>query len=125
MGLMFECEIPGRVGILKNNKKLIRVRGRIIPISSDRFKAWEKQAMYYVLSAKPAGQISVPIRLECEFHFMNRKSLPDLSNCYQGVEDLLQKACVIVNDSQVESHAGSARLISGSEKTVVRIFEYE
>ena len=47
---------------------------------------------------------------------VRKKTLGDTSNLYQGPEDCLQKARIIVNDEQICSHDGSRRLpIEGTE----------
>lgn len=61
--------------------------------------------------------IKGPIRVQFTFYFSNfytkknqkNKKLPDLSNLYELPQDAMQKASVIENDSQIESHDGSRR----------------
>ena len=49
-----------------------------------------------------------------------RKTLPDLSNLYQGPEDALQKAGILENDSLIHSHDLSRRI--PGDKNSITIF---
>ena len=108
--ILFECVIPGRPGILKNSKKIIVVRGRRIPVPSDRYNLWEKVASLYVYRLRPVTVIDFPVNLQAVFYFKNHAHEPDLSNSYQGIEDILAKQGVLKNDKLIYSHDGSRKV---------------
>lgn len=51
--------------------------------------------------------------------------LPDLSNLYELPQDSLQKAGILLNDTQVESHDLSRRLYSDSSRLDIFILKYD
>lgn len=118
--ILFHCVIPGRTRILKNNKKLIRLRGsgRMIPVSSDRYKKWELFASLFIARARKNPTIDFPVNLKIIFYFKDHQHEPDLSNAYQGVEDVLQKCDVIKNDKLVYSHDGSRKVFGSAVESV-------
>lgn len=60
----------------------------------------------------PSAPISAPVSLRLVFYgpWGPDDRIPDLSNLYQAVEDLLEEQGVLENDTQVSSHAGSCRV---------------
>lgn len=52
-------------------------------------------------------------------------TLPDLSNLYELPQDCLQRCGVIYNDSQIESHDLSRRLVGPKNKLEIFILRYE
>jgi Holliday junction resolvase RusA-like endonuclease len=64
-----------------------------------------------------------PVNLKAQFYFGNRKNEPDLSNLYQGIEDVLQKAGVIQNDKQIVSHDGSRKIFGESARVEIELTE--
>lgn len=124
--ILFKAVLEGRCGIKKNGKKIYRAGKRLIIASSDNYKAWERTAALQLLQTKAQTQfvlpVSCPINLACRFHFPNHQGEADLSNLYQGIEDLLEKLEIIENDKQIYSHNGSAKLFgSESFKTEIEI----
>lgn len=82
----------------------------------------------YGLKKPIEGKIWVLMR----FHYKNTKKgkprldVADLSNLYQGPEDCLQKAGIIVDDKQIESHDGSRRVLgSADNKLEILIMRYD
>ncbi len=65
--------------------------------------------------------IDEPLFAFFEFHFLNRRSLPDTSNCIEGPQDLLESLGVYRNDQLIE-HLEAVRLIGSKPKTIVRLF---
>lgn len=53
------------------------------------------------------------------------KKIPDLSNLYQGPEDLLQKAKIIEDDHLIFSHDGSRRIYSPKNFIEITLFKFE
>lgn len=125
--LLFHAKIPGRVVVKKNGtqRKYSFKRRRTITCASDKYMEWESRA-HWILRQKRLGMpsISCNIMLLCFFNFSSRRSLPDLSNCYGGPEDALQKAGVVVNDRQVKSHDGSRIRLCDEDSVEIFVFEY-
>jgi Holliday junction resolvase RusA-like endonuclease len=125
--ILFQVVIPGRARILKNSKKLVRPRGsrRMIPVSSDRYKRWELFAQMFIARAFRGKSIDFPVNVEMKFFFKDHQHEPDLSNLYQGVEDILQKCGVLVNDKFIYSHDGSAKVFGdGAERVEVTVKKF-
>ena len=118
--VLFSCTIPGRSRILKNSKRLVRNRktGRMFPIASDIYKRWEIYAAMFIRRAKTDPTIDYPVTVSMRFYFKDHAHEPDLSNLYQGVEDLLQKEGVITNDKLIYSHDGSRKVFGDKNERV-------
>jgi len=124
MKLLFECELPGRVGIKKNSKRLAQVRGRPMMFSSKQYLAWRRSALIHLKQIKTRRllTISCPLMAEYSFHFKDRRSESDVSNCIEGPADLLQEASIIENDKQIVS-LSARKVFDGTEKTVIKLYE--
>lgn len=122
--VLFKAVLEGRVGIKKNGKQISHRRGRIFVRTSENYKNWEGKARLQLLQSKAKSfcpmPIQTPVNLQCRFHFPNHQGEPDLSNLYQGIEDLLQEIGVIENDKFIYSHDGSKKIF-GSNRFFVEI----
>jgi len=122
--VLFKAELLGRVGIKKNGKRIYQRHGRIGITTSDNYKAWAKSAALQLLQSKTetlaALPISEPINLKCVFHFPNHHGEADLSNLFQGIEDLLEELGIIKNDKLIYSLDGS-RKVFGSKEFITQI----
>ena len=58
--ILFRCIIPGRVGIKKNNRRIISNYGRRFLLCSEHFLNWEMEAKHYVKQAM-VNLVDVPI----------------------------------------------------------------
>lgn len=125
--ILFTCVIPGRPGILKNSKKICRMRdGRTFLKSSDKYAIWEQMALEHVKAQGMADKINFPVNLSCKFYFTNKKWEPDLSNCYQGIEDVLQKTGVLLDDCWVYGHDGSRKIFGArNDRIEITITKFE
>lgn len=125
LNLVFSVEIPGRVGIKKNNRRIYRAGGRTVSSPSSKFKSWESRSMPSVLKARQEFYEFLPIKEKVfayyEFHFKNNQGLPDVSNCIEGPQDLLESLGVIENDKLIE-HLEARRFVGSKPKTVVKFF---
>jgi Holliday junction resolvase RusA-like endonuclease len=124
---LFKCVIPGRARILKNGKSIKKnfVTGKRFIGKSDRYARWEVFAKIFIYRSKPpAKPINFPVILKLTLYLKNHQHEPDLSNAYQGVEDILQKCGVIVNDRLIGGHDGSRKIIDPNEpeRVVVELF---
>ena len=89
--------IPGQTISKKNSKRICR--GRLL--SSVAFLAWEKTALQELQYQRiPAWSGSYPVELRVFFYRKDRSKF-DLSNMIEGVQDVLQKANVLIDDSMV------------------------
>jgi len=119
--ILFEVIIPGRVGIKKNGKQIV-MRG-LYPklISSPRYLAWADKAKdYYKQAYVHAMPIAEKLHAEYTFHFKNHQAEPDVSNCIEGPQDLLEACGVIHNDKQIISLT-ARKVFDGTEKTTLRL----
>jgi Holliday junction resolvase RusA-like endonuclease len=122
---VFEVEIPGKVGIKKNSRQLFQAGSRKVSAPSKRYKAWESGAFPSVLRARAEFRESLPIDQPIfayfEFHFLNRRGLPDTSNCIEGPQDLLQSLGIFTNDQLIE-HLEAVRIVGSKPKTIIKLF---
>jgi Holliday junction resolvase RusA-like endonuclease len=123
---LFCAEIPGRVGIKKNSRRLAVIRGKPMSFSSKAFSAWERIALYHLKQTKTrcSSILTGGLHASYTFHFKNRASEPDVSNCIEGIQDCLQAASIIENDKQIIS-LDAQKLFTGVEKTVVELYAAE
>ena len=124
--VLFKCKIKTtKHGSKKNRKRIYRNRrtGRLFIGQEAATKSTLDQLLSRLQIEKLKSRIDT---IECDiqakiiFYFPqsvyftkkgHRSSkIADLSNLYQGVEDALQKAKIIKNDSQICSHDGSKRV---------------
>lgn len=117
--ILFKARLLGRVGIKKNGRRLFVSRyGKPGFATSENYQTFHKSASLQLLQAKTLSHypmpIQGPINLSCTFHFPDHRGEADLSNLYQGIEDILQEIGIIENDKYIYSHNGS-RKIFGSE----------
>ncbi len=122
---LYQCTIPGRAGIKKNSKRIVRNGRRTFAVPSDTYKAWESKACTYVKRAMIGMQlpITVPVNMRAIFYFENHAHEPDLSNLYQGIEDVLEKCGVILNDKLIYGHDGSRKMFGEESRVEIKLQE--
>jgi len=113
---LFDATIHGVPRILKNRKTFISKERKdgskfstVIP-NKPAEKAIEEM-LEGLLPFVPSKPVTGPIR--ARFLFIGPwkpGNEPDLSNLYQLPEDVMQKAGIIEDDQQIESHDGSRRV---------------
>lgn len=123
---LFSAEIPGKVGIKKNSRRLAVIKGKPMSFASSAFKAWERVALFHLKQTKTrrSSTLSGALHASYAFYFKNRASEPDVSNCIEGVQDCLQAASVIENDKQIVS-LDAKKIFDGTEKTIVELYAAE
>lgn len=99
--ILFQVTIPGRPRILKNHKKLIRVKGRTIPISSDIYRKWAIFAAMFIRRAKKCPTIDFPVIAEATFYLKNHQHEFDVGNGAEGLWDILEDEEVLKNDKLI------------------------
>ncbi len=129
--ILFKCrfKVP-RHASKKNEKEPGISRNHIYIRQKAKSRYAEQRMLHSLFIEKLKQRIDQPIEndisIKFTFYFpetiyytkknQRSKKLPDLSNLYQLPEDVLQKAKIILNDTQIENHDGSRRLpISGTE----------
>ena len=112
-------------GSKKNNKRIFRnhATGRQFIGSESKTKFLESQLVSCLMRERFKSRtdlIECDVNAQIIFHFPRSvfftkaghrsTKVGDISNLYQSVEDALQKAQIIKNDSLIESHDGSRRV---------------
>ena len=116
--------IPGRVMVKKNSKQISKRGGRIFVRSSNQFTRWEAIASLELRKQFKGNPFEQELEAHFEFHFANKQSEPDASNCIEGPQDCLQKAGIIKNDKQIKKVVAE-KLFGGEPKTVIHLYTYE
>ena len=91
--------IPGQVIAKKNSQRVVKL-GRVRAIRpSKAYDAWEEVALQELQYKRiPEWRGTYPVELRV-FFFRKTKAKFDLSNMLEGVQDVLQKSGIIVDDS--------------------------
>ncbi len=98
--------------VKKNSRTIIRVGHRLIPGKSPKLKRAETILTNRLMRLKPKNPITGPIGAHMTFWFPDSvftakstgemsKKMPDLSNLLELPQDCMQKAGIILNDSQI------------------------
>lgn len=92
-----------------------RKYGRQVMLPSDQYIEWEEQAIAQTLVikaqlARVGVQTPLAGLLSIEAHIYRQTAAGDANGYYQAIGDMLQKAEIIMNDSQIEDWDGSRRL---------------
>lgn len=118
---LFKATIPGRPYIKKNGAKVYRTGQTRRLIYSRNYIQWETLAKTKIALAKKDCATPLPLKgplnLKAVFYFENHSGEPDLSACYEGLQDVLQKMGIIENDKQIYGHNGSTKVF-GKEPRV-------
>lgn len=138
-GCLFYVKMEVASHISKKNSRPIlknRKTGRMFIGKSGRLNQAENLMLLILRSQRNSQKITESIKsdvsLVCRFYFNDyyakaghrRKNLPDLSNLYEIVQDQLQKAEIIENDTLICSHDGSRRMPSPDDKNYLEIAIY-
>lgn len=123
--VLFHIKIPVPFhGIKKNNKQIAfnRSKGKSFIRSNDKAlfaKKWLNQKLFSERLKQKLDTIQEDVVAEFVFYFpeskfftkkgLRSKTLPDLSNLYENVQDCLQEAKVIENDTNIVNHGNSHR----------------
>jgi Holliday junction resolvase RusA-like endonuclease len=139
--LILHCKIPvERHFIKKNNRNIMynsRTKKPFLGKSTDLVRA-ENHLIWEMRSAALKANIMQPISFDvwCVFLFhyprheyftkigARKKTLGDLSNHYQIIEDCLEKAGILDNDNLIQAHDWSRILVSTEMAIEIFIFNY-
>jgi Holliday junction resolvase RusA-like endonuclease len=125
--ILFKCTIPGRVAIKKNSlqRRYSFAKQRTVTMASDRYLDWAEMASLHIRQAmRGARTIVVPVNIKMLFYFLNHSSEADLSNLYQGPEDILQEMGVIKNDKLIYGHDGSRKIFGSNPRVEIEITRF-
>ncbi len=125
MSLLFEVECFGRASVKKNTQRVIGYGRKRRVIYSPQYMMWANAAKLACFRAH-MGQKPIEGLVEAHFTFTfkNHQSESDLSNCLEGIQDVMQTTGVIKDDKQIRAIV--AEKVFGGEPSVhVRLFEYE
>ncbi len=90
-------EIPGNAIAKKNSQNAITMGRRNIIVPSKAYKKWEKMATAWLSGAGLVYTGTYPAVMTF-YHYRKTLAKFDLSNMFEGVQDLLQKLEVIEED---------------------------
>lgn len=122
--VLFRCEIPGRPIVKKNTQRVYGVGKSRRAVYSSKYLRWRDIALLEMRKAWDSfDPIEVKVNAKMVFCFKNMRSEPDLSNLYEGPQDVLQMAGVLKDDRLIYSHNGSTKLFGGAELTVIELTE--
>lgn len=82
------------------------MRPKINMLQSEAYEKYEAEACRQIALLWPRDPINGPITVKC-IYYLQTVRVPDLLNLEASTHDILEKAGVIVNDSQVKSTDGS------------------
>jgi Holliday junction resolvase RusA-like endonuclease len=122
--ILFECIIPGRPGIKKNSKQILfnKRTGRRFIKSSDRYEAWELEIAPIISRAKKDILINFPINLSVKVYLKNHQWEGDLSNYLEGIQDLMQKCEIYVDDKLIHGLDDCRKIFDDpKERTEIKI----
>lgn len=116
----YEYFIPLHPRVLKNSKQIVPIGGkgpgarvRHVPIPSKAANRFMVAAakLFYAMRL-PSRPIDVPMNLRMVFYgpWDATNVLPDMSNLYQALEDVMQRVRIIEDDTLVDNHDGSRRV---------------
>lgn len=80
----------------KNSQEIIFKNGHPLLIQSKRYLQFERDCAYFL--KRYARHIETPINLKCTFYVPDRRRR-DLCNLLEGIQDILVKYDVIVDDN--------------------------
>lgn len=124
MDLLFEHRFQGRPAIKKNNMMIMRYGQRSGISPNARYRAWEQHTAWALRQAATQATIKDLLTIEIVFHFKNKQHEPDVSNCVEGVQDVLAKAGVIGNDKQIRKLVAE-KVFDGEEYFTVKLYRYD
>lgn len=118
---MIHFTIPVEPRTKKNSQQIILVKGRPMIFPSKQYKAYEKEALQYLLY-NGIETIDKPVCVTCYFYMKTRRKV-DLTNLLEAIDDILVKADILQDDDYriLESHDGS-RVYYDKENPRTEIF---
>lgn len=95
--MVWGITIEGEPRTKKNSQRIIRAKGRYIPIPSKQYKDYEKAAGQYLEPWKEL-KIAEPVNIEARYYMKTRRKV-DLTNLHEALHDILVKYGVLEDDN--------------------------
>ena len=118
--MKLKFSIPGNPITKKNSQRMVNVHGRVIPMPSKQFVAYQKDAEKYI--PYKWYNINVPCNIKC-IYYMPTKRRVDLCNLLAATCDILVHYGVIEDDNCgiAYSHDGSCVVLGCKDNPRVEI----
>lgn len=101
---LLQYDLLGEARTKKNSQRIIKVKGKAVPIPSAAYKKYEAQCGQYLLN-KPPTPINTPCEVTC-LYFLPRtktgdipKRKPDLANLLEATQDILVHYKILEDDN--------------------------
>ena len=88
--------IPVEPRTKKNSMRLVKAKGRIIPIPSKEYQKFERDCAAYM--PKVESPIDFAVNVECVYYMPTRRRV-DLTNLMEATHDILVKYKVLADDN--------------------------
>jgi Holliday junction resolvase RusA-like endonuclease len=104
--------ILGQPIVKKNNQRVVMIQRAGKPsrtkLDTAAYTKWRNRAYVALARYGHVEPISEPVNLKCRF-FLEHDQNVDLSNLYEGIQDVLVEAGILLDDNYkiVRSHDGS------------------
>lgn len=122
--LLFECTVPGRAIVKKNQQRVVGVgKGKRV-IYSEKFVQWEKQAIMEVYRKRDSNLILTWVEADYKFYFTNQQGEADVSNLVEGIQDVLTK-CGIIQDDRLVKRFTAEKFFGSEPRLEVKLYKYE
>lgn len=96
---MIKFTIKGNPITKKNSQRLVSVRGRVIPIPSKQYKAYEGEFIYQCMELGLFNKnLSTRLNIACVYYMQTKRKV-DLTNLLSATMDCLVSAKVIEDDN--------------------------
>lgn len=120
--ILFQITIPGRAYCKKNTQRVVGFGKSKRAIYSPQYISWEKTAMLTIRqNKKPISAIGFPVNMKAIFYFENHSAEADLSALYEGIQDVLEKEEIILNDRLILGHNGSTKIFGEKPRVEVEL----
>lgn len=82
----------------KNSSRIILVRGKPRIIPSKQFVAYEKAALYQLMSVRPRTAVDHPVNVKCVYYMPTNRRV-DLTNLLAATMDILVDVRILADDN--------------------------
>ncbi len=96
--ILIKDSIPGDAIAKKNSQRIVWVKKRPSIRPSTAYDLWEIQALQYLIMQRHEPIVNYPVELHL-FFWRKTKRKFDYGNLSEGLQDVLQKAGIIEDDS--------------------------
>lgn len=104
--MIINFSIPLDPRTKKNSQRMVKRGNRYIPLPSEAFEQYQKDAGLFIRGR--GMNLQIPLEIRCEFYMKTRRRV-DLVNLIEAIDDILVHYGVIADDNSniVVSHDGS------------------